>query len=231
MDWNGVLQGLFSNLVWWIIIVVGGGLLALLKVKWPRIAGPALYGLLGVACLATVCFVAVGRPLLSKEQPQTTTENVDANIRAWADSLGMGVTRFQLPDAYFALGITLKNGNQVVIGRVKERPSYLEIQSSLILSPEHQAILSKLTKEQAADVTEEVTLELARSKIGYTITGPPPGQMQTVLLQRSVPITSGLTEATFGGYLDEMDSAISLVRLATTLALAHNSQPPKLHLQ
>lgn len=101
----------------------------------------------------------------------------------------------------------------------------------MILSPEHQAILSKLTKEQAADVTEEVTLELARSKIGYTITGPPPGQMQTVLLQRSVPITSGLTEATFGGYLDEMDSAISLVRLATTLALAHNSQPPKLHLQ
>jgi hypothetical protein len=226
MDW--LLQNLFSSLVWEIILLLGGGLvLAYLKRTWPEIAAQVMYGLVGAALLSVLLFTLTGHSILFKQQPETTTENVEANIKAWADSLGVGIPRVTVPDTYFSEVITLKNGNQIVVARAKERGGYLQIQSTLVLAPEHQAILAKLTREQVADVTEEVTLELARARMGYTISGPQGGyQMQNIFLQRSVPITNNLTEATFGGYMDEMDSAIALVKLATTLALAHNSPLP-----
>ncbi len=84
-------------------------------------------------------------------------------------------------------------------------------------------MLAKLTDEQSEFVTEELTLELARSKIGFTILGPPAQkepQIQLVVLSKGVPI-SGLTERVFAEYLDEMDSAMRLSRSATALMLDH----------
>ncbi len=136
----------------------------------------------------------------------------------------LGVTKLQPdPDGDFGLAIALKGGNSLEIHKLKQSPAYLQIQSQLVLSPEHQKTLAKLTEEQSAFVTEELSLELARSKIGFTIVGPPvqgEPQIQLVVLMKGVPI-SGLTESTFAGYMDEMDSAIKLSRTTTALLLDH----------
>lgn len=118
----------------------------------------------------------------------------------------------------------LKGGNPIEIRRVKRSPTYLQLQSNLVLSPEHKEMLAKLTPEQCALVTEQLSLELARSKIGFTIIGPPARkeepQIQLVVLSKAVPI-SGLTESMFAAYMDEMDSAIKLSRTTTALILDH----------
>jgi hypothetical protein len=176
-----------------------------------------------------------------KQQPETTTENVENNVRKWADSLGVGVTKMSaqglpIQNAYFSLVLTLQNGNPLWVYRTKEKPGYLQIMCPITLAPEHLAILDKLTKDQADVVTQEVLLELARSNFGYqmmTSLGPPAGGsaktpptilQQTIILIKSVPIGNGLTEATFVQNTNEVDSAISLVRAATALALGHYHQ-------
>jgi hypothetical protein len=222
MDLDGLVQGVVSNAVWWTVVLVGGAVLAVLRAKWPRYAGPVLYGLLGIASLAIIGFAILGHSLLSREQPQTTPENVEANIRAWADSFVVGVTKAPVKEAHFALVITLHNGNPVVVARTKDRPNWLALQSTLTLSPEHQAAMAKLSKAQADTVVEELTLELARSKMGYELSGPPP--LQSITLSRAVPITSNLTEDAFAGQLDQMDSAMQLVRVALTLSLERKAQ-------
>jgi hypothetical protein len=98
------------------------------------------------------------------------------------------------------------------------------------LSPEHLAILDKLTKDQADAVTQQVVLELGRSRIGYSMMtelGHPVGGpaktlvlQQTIILMNPVPIENDLTEDAFAQHINEIDSAISVVRAATALALS-----------
>jgi hypothetical protein len=117
----------------------------------------------------------------------------------------------------------LKSGNPIEIRKLKQSPNYLQIQGNLVLSPEHQKMLAKLTEEQSQFVTEELSLELARSKMGFTIMGPPAQtepQIQLVVLSKAVPI-SGLTENEFAEYVNEVDSTIRLSRSATSLMLDH----------
>jgi hypothetical protein len=172
--------------------------------------------------MSIIVYTFTGRAILSRETPQTTTENVEANLRAWADDFQLGVTKLpSQPDVDFGLAITLKGGNPFEVRKVKQSPGYLQIQSNLVLSPDHQRKLAKLTEEQSAFVTEELSLELARSRIGFTIIGPAvqtEPQIQLVLLAKGAPI-SGLTETMFAEYMDEMDSAIRLSRTKTALIL------------
>lgn len=227
LSWiSGLLQGLFASLLWELLLALGvGALIAWLKATKQQWAGPAIYGLFGFAIVLVIGYALTGQFPLSKTQPQTTAENVEANIKVWADDFQLGVTKHPpQPDVDFGLTITLKgSNNQVEVLKVKQNSAFLQIQSKLTLSQEHQNILAKLTQEQSAFVTEELSLELARSKIGFTIIGPPAQtepQIQVTVLSRGVPI-AGLSENTFVGYLNEMDSAIRLLRSTTTLLLDH----------
>jgi hypothetical protein len=82
-----------------------------------------------------------------------------------------------------------------------------------------QAIVDKLPKEQNQRIVDEVTLELARSKLGHVIVRFP---LKTIILLESVPRTNNLTEDSFVSHLDEMDSASELADKATVLAIERN---------
>jgi hypothetical protein len=123
------------------------------------------------------------------------------------------------------LVITTKGSNNPIeIRKFKQSPAYIQLQSNLALTPEHQKIVAKLTEEQSAFVTEELERELGHTRIGFTIVGPPQSQtepqIQLVILSKGVPI-SGLTESTFASAIDEMDSAIRVSRSTTALLLDH----------
>ena len=157
MDW--FWQGIVSNMFWVALTVIIGiiwGWLRHKNVSWLPVLA---YGLAGCAFTAVIIYTMIGRSLLSTQQPQTTPENVEANLRAWSDDARLGVTRAPTAQGmYFALAVTLQNGNKIIVGRANERPNDIQVQSALVLAPEQQAALAKLTKEQADDVTAEITL-------------------------------------------------------------------------
>ena len=221
-DW--LWQAIIANWIWELLVLASGVTIAWLRHKNVSWLPVLFYGFAGCVLMSVMIYTFLGRAILSRQQPETTSENVEKNIRAWADAFQLGVTKLQPdPNGDFGLAIALKGGNSLEIHKLKQSPAYLQIQSQLVLSPEHQKTLAKLTEEQSAFVTEELSLELARSKIGFTIVGPPvqgEPQIQLVVLMKGVPI-SGLTESTFAGYMDEMDSAIKLSRTTTALLLDH----------
>lgn len=236
MDW--LLQNLFSALVWEVLLLVGvGAVLGYLRAKWPELASPILYAIGGATCVGVLIFTFTGHGFLSKQRPEVTPENLEANVRKWADDLGLGVTRMQsLPiqeQTYFGLVVTLANGNPLEVFRAKQKPGFLQMQCALALSPEHLAMLSRLSKEQADDAMQEIVLEMHRSRIGFIMqtASASPGVngvmtttksailQQTMIVTKPLPITDDLTEASFSDRVNELDSEIGLVRAATDLTL------------
>jgi hypothetical protein len=237
MDWNWLWQGIVSNWVAALAIVGGGLLITYLKTKGSKWANGLLYGVGGATCIAVLLFALKGRAVFSKEKPEVTGENIEANMKVWADEYGLGVTRAPSPppDSFFAYGVTLANSNQLLIFRSKAKPKQLQLQVIMSFSQEHQTTFAKLSKEQSANFMQEIVLELARAKIGYTIStaipivqgtqvSPFSPQMQ-ITIMKTLPLSGTLDEDMFVRGVDEMDSAISMVRSATELAFKHNSEP------
>lgn len=238
-DW--VWQNLTSSLLWELLLLVGVGvLLERLKAKWPVIAMRVLYGLGGTTCAAVLLFTFTGHGLLAKRKPEITPENLEANVRKWADDLGLGVTRMQPPpnqEIQFGLILTLADGNPLQVFRgARDKSGFLQMQCALVLSPEHLAMLNKLSKQQADDAMQEIILEMDRSRIGYVMQEAPAmtnGQVttttptileQTILLTKPLPISDDLTEGSFGQQVNELDSEIGIVRLTTSLTLERYSR-------
>jgi hypothetical protein len=227
-DWlSGFLQAIFASFIWELLLAAGvAALIAYLRATKERWAGPVIYGLAAFAIVFVIGYTLTGQPLLSRTQSQTTPENIEANIKAWADDFQLGITKMPpRPDIDFGLVITTKGSNNPVeIRKLKQSPAYIQLQSNLALSPEHQKIVAKLTEEQSTFVTEEVELELAHTGMGFTIVGAPRSQtepqIQLVVLGKGVPI-AGLTESAFANAIDAMDSAIRVSQSTTALLLDH----------
>jgi hypothetical protein len=222
MDFSGVLQGVLSNALYAVLILGGGVVLVLIRTWWPDLAPKVLYGVVGVTCMAIVLYALTGHGLFSKQPPRITSDNVEEYVRKWADTLGLGVTRAPaIPAASFGVIITLKSGNPITVMRSNDIPDYLQFQIQLALSEEHQAAFAKMTKEQTKTVMEEVILELARAKIGNTILQSPMSpQSEAVILMKGEPV-EGLTKDKFVHDVDDMDSAVALLRAITALAIEH----------
>jgi hypothetical protein len=139
---------LWQAAVWdWIFVPLGGFLLAYLRKKNPNWAGIVIYGLGGSAFIAMIVFAIVGRPVLSNPRP--TPENIEATARLWLDHFHESVVRLDNADSYFALGITLtSSGRLITISRPKAFDNYLAFNSTLVLTPEDQAIFNNLTQDE-----------------------------------------------------------------------------------
>jgi hypothetical protein len=219
-DWRSFFNNMLSNLAWWVVLLAGGAVLALLRFYWPLLAEPALYGFVGVTCVAILIFATTGRPIFSKQLPQTTPENVEANVRAWLDSFKISCKKETSPDTYFILLATLNSGNPIGIGRAKAQDRYLSFQARISLSPEHQGPMDRMTPAQIEHTLREITLEFFRTKTNYTLEGPP---FRAIVISKALLISARLTEDVFSGILDEMDSAVSMARVVTVMAIERNT--------
>lgn len=214
---RSILEGIFGTFLYDLLFAsLVGTLLAYLRAKKEKWAAPALYGLSGFAAVFVIAFVFVGHSLLFKEQPRTTPENVEANIKAWSDSFNLGVQSFPIPNNYFYLAVTLHSGQKVAIMRPKERDQYLKFEGIWAMSPDDMAAIRKLPKPQQFRLQDAVSLELSRAKIGFGFTGDP---IETIRLMRWVPITESLTKDTFIGYMDELDIDLIMAREAVIMII------------
>jgi hypothetical protein len=220
IEWKELRGHLLGHAVWTVIALAVGTGLTFLKVYWPNIASPVLYGLAGITCFAVISFTITGRALLSKQQPQTTPENVETNMRAWIDNFGLASQKQTNNAAHFIFTVTMNNGNPVGIFRPKVRDRYVSFQSQITVAPEHQAQLDAMSRPQQEKVTKEITLEFVRANLGYVIDGTP---IRNMTIIKSALISAALTEDVFVGFLDQMDSAINLAKLAIVLAIERNA--------
>jgi hypothetical protein len=229
MDANSFLEAIAASWVYDLLALGTGVLVAILRAKYPRWGNIALYGLAGVALTMVITFTFTGRGLMSREQPQTTPENVKANIKAWCDYWGFGIQPLpDIPAMHFAMSVHLpRSQRDVLISRPKDHDHYLQFESNVVLEKEWNPITSKLSKNQAIRAKDEVLLELATAKIGFQLAYFNIGNQQSpaVLLQKLVPITGNLTQDVFIEDINEVDNASVLTLSAVRLAIEHNMQP------
>lgn len=227
MDWlNGVLQGILGTLIYDLLLAaVVAGLIAWLKSKQSSWASPVLYGLGAFTLVLLISYTLLGHGLLLKPAESITPENSEEHIKRWAEELGLGITKGpKIGDTYFSYVVTLKSGNPIGIMRAVALPGFLQFQSSLFLAPEQQAELRTMTQERVQSVMQELTVQLALSKVGYTMVGIDTTHlMQTIILSKSIPISGNLTEGSFASSLDELDSAVGLVRATLALSIKRNN--------
>jgi hypothetical protein len=116
----------------------------------------------------------------------------------------------------------------VMVSRaMKDKPAFLQFATTITFSPEHQAVMGTLTKDQVDTVIQEISLELARTRVGSAIgtmslpqTGTNGVGQTMVVLQKAAPI-GNLTEARFADAVDDIEFTVSLVRAAANLSLRH----------
>jgi hypothetical protein len=222
MEWNTIWQAFLAHWISELLILGSTALLAVLKERNSKWAGVFAYGFAGFAFMSIIVFTFTGHAIFSTETPHTTSENVESNVRVWADKFSLGIQK-QADDKFsFVYAISLPTGRGVLVGRPKQREGYLQFQGNTALSPEHEAALKKLSPSQLERISDEISLEMARSKVGFAAIGVP---FKGLVVSKAVPITSSLTEDSFVATLDEIDSDMLLAREAIRLAFFRNGVP------
>jgi len=165
--WTNIL----SDVVYGLFILGGGVFLAYLKNKHSDKAPAALYGFIGAACIAVLIFAVSGRAVFTHRPPEVTTDNIEENVKLWAEHLGMNIGPASEPDSYFAYSLGIPNsGFSVEVFRlVKEKPSFLQFKSVVAVAPEHQQAISKMSQPGIDRAIEQLTLELDRANLGIYI--------------------------------------------------------------
>jgi hypothetical protein len=218
MEFSWLWQNFLSNALWALAILAGGIVLAYLRTKRPPLATVALYGLSAATLLSILFYTLTGHSVISP--PRTDASNIQENVRQWTSGFGFaGASVPPAPNTDFAYQVTMPSGNPIVISRdPKNRPGYLQFQCVLSISPIHQEVMNKLTRDQAQAVLREVELELFRNRTFFQLVGADANHTTAIFLSRAAPVYN-MTEADFGNDLDAMDAAMQTARGAFLLAL------------
>jgi hypothetical protein len=227
MDW--IWQNLFSTLVWEILLVIGGAtILGYFKKKLPEHAPTLVYAICGGTCVAILIFTFTGRAIVSSKPPDPITpDNIEENIRTWAEHLGMNIGPANEPVAsYFAHMLSLPNNPQAVeVFRAKEKPGYLQFKALVNISPENQGTFSKMSQSQVNRIMDGLNLEINRANLGCSVamvTAVNDQLHKTILagvgLQRAMPIKD-LDEWLFAETFDQLTRGSGLVGSSIKLAM------------
>lgn len=103
-DW--LWQAIVANWIWELLVVATGVLIGWLRhrnVSWLPVV---FYGFAGSVLMSVLVFTFLERAILTRQQPETTPENVEKNVRVWSDAFQLGVTKLSPePDVDFGLEI------------------------------------------------------------------------------------------------------------------------------
>jgi hypothetical protein len=226
MDW--LWQGLFTNGVWWLLFIAGAAMVAIIRRKWPIIASSVMYGLGALACLSVVYFTFTGRSVFSA--PPTSSSNIEAYLKKWITSSGLGVQQVPSPSPNFdfAYNVTTKMGNSILIFRdIKGKPEYLQLQISFMVSPEYQKTLAHLTPEQANNALQETMIEIFRRNAAFTIEGKDQNHIEKITIIRGYEI-SGITESQLFYAMDDIEATMEIAHSQFALEVGRYDPSHKL---
>jgi hypothetical protein len=216
------------------VILVFGGAAALgfVKRKIPQHAPTLAYAALGATCIAVLLFTFTGRPIFAPTPPQpVTSENIEQNIKGWAENLGMSIGPGGEPDSAFAYTLRSTTGDPATVFKSnKEKPGYLQFKAQINVSPEHQTAFAKMSQPQVDRVLQQLSLEIGQANLGCTFVTMTAVDNNShkfpvaAVLQRGILI-SDLSESYFAGTFDQLTRGVALVRSFVQLAVPDADQP------
>jgi len=226
MDWSSLGHNLLANGIWALLVIGGGVAFGYIRAKHADKAPIALYVILGLTCVSILIFTFTGRGLFTIKPPAVTPENIEENVKLWAEHLGMNIGPANEPDSYFAHTLSLPVLPQPVevFRSMKEKPGYLQFKAVINVSREHQIAFSKMSQDAVNRIGEQLSLDMGRANLGCAfgeIMAVSDTEHKTIIagafLQRGVPITS-LNEAYFSDTFDQLTRGEGIVQAFIRLA-------------
>ena len=188
---------------------------------------------LTVFLLTSIGFSATGLvSSIRREEPLKTSlrpENIEATLHQWLDAFSITTQKNSTPDnpvMKFELVATLeKTDTRVVVFVRKDLDRYVVLQTAVIPGADLQTMLGKMSEGESAQIQNEFIGELAKAKLGYSITSPPLG---VVTLIKRLPITNSLTEAAFMESIEDVELSNILARqVMASIIERHAGYKPK----
>lgn len=229
-SWQGVLTSVVATLL------LGGipTLLTWVKKKWPQHGELVRYWLTTAAALAILLYATTGYVLFAKHEVAVTPDNIEDNVKLWAEHLSMNIGPANEPDSYFAHTLSLPTNVQPVeVFRAKEKPGYLQMKAVINVSKENQIAFTKMPQSQVNRIMDELDLDVGRANLGCTF-----GRVWAVddlhhttiiggaYLQRAVPIKN-LNEYSFADAFDVLTRGSGIVGASIKLAMPSSSAVSK----
>lgn len=225
--WQGVLTSLGAALLW----LIGDRLFKRIWEKSKDQADLVRYRLTVLTCfviITAVGFAAFGYAPFRKppaESAKVTPENIEENIKLWAEHLRMNLGPANEPDTYFAYTVSLPDmGQPVEVFRsTKEKPGYLQFKALITVAPEHQLAFAKMSEVAVQRVIEQLDLDIERANLGCSfgvLVGTNDQRKKTIkgaFLQRGVFIAN-LNEVYFSDTFDQVTRGVAIVQSSIRLA-------------
>jgi hypothetical protein len=214
---NWFVQGLITNGAWAALVLVGGVVMTILARYASPWVGPALYGL-GASVLlliATLATKAINR--LPRKRSIVGTDNVESHVRAWLDNFRTTVKNDPIDEALFRFTVTMDGGAKLLVGRLRgDLNGYIVVRGEVTPSEEERRYLEVLPAEVLMRMRDEIRLELARAKVGYSGIKIP---LENFAIFKRIPINDALTEDSFIAKLEEVEAALNAVGAICAIGL------------
>jgi hypothetical protein len=219
-DFNWFWQNAAFEIIWKLcVLTLLSAVLTWIRAKWPRYGQHLMPFLVITASIAFIWFALTGAPLLVSK---VTTGTIENDVKGWTDKFGLGIVRSEDPNAIFAFTVTLRNGNQVLVERPKNRDQYLTFSGSVNVGDDQQKAMHNASETDKQRIVEFLTAEFARTGVGFGMNANN-DVLTSVGFVVAVPITPKLTEDVFTGDLDRIDDALQLAKANIRLELAHRN--------
>jgi len=211
-------QNLISNWIWYLLAILAPVAIGWLTTEGPKWVVPALCAL-GAFVLILVAFASIKgaqaaftvRAYLEQQaRIGVTVDNVEGLVREWSDTFRFSVKKLGAKDAYhWAFELKGPAEMPITVMRDKDLSHYLTVIGSLTVIREHSKLFKTLKKSDADALIAQLRIEMNRLNIGYTGFANPPERFFFV---RRIPISPDLTDYRFVTTVNEVTSAVLLVR-------------------
>jgi len=159
-----------------------------------------------------------GQNVISKREPEVTTENVEATIQKWLSYTTISVRNVspEDPASIFALELTFEGGAKIAVNRPKAEDRYIFLSASVDVPSDQQKLFSELPAFDASEILSDVAIEMSRMRIQGQTRGLP----RIVQLQKAWLIGNGMTEESFVDSATDMTNAVFLARTTFSRGMA-----------
>lgn len=220
-----MVTGIVSSILATLAIALGASVLTWIKRKWPSKGPLVLYWLASATCLTVLLVATTGFvPFAKPKPPETNIDNVESRVKEWAEIVGFAYAKTTMPDTAFACTITTGNGVPVQVFRsTLQKTGYIQFMTTMNAPSDVTTLIAPMSHDQLDWLTKEMSAELDKQKIGFSIATasvPQPGGVSIgqliVVVQKGLPVAD-LTQSAFADTMDDLNFASQFVSTETAL--------------
>jgi hypothetical protein len=165
--WQGLLTNWISTIGQIVFVAAVTSMLAIFKAKWPKYAGPTLYGAVGLF-LSVLLLLTIHIASVIPKSAVVDTDHPKEAVEKLLSNLGNSYVEGYNPSDEFQLYVTLGDGNKLTIAQPKNFPNDLMIAVVYSFPPAFHDRIEKLNPADVEKLKLDVGIELLRSQIAFS---------------------------------------------------------------